>query len=146
MPTPLVELLCGSRSSSRTDLPRLPRDAARFTAVVVLPTPPFWFATAMTRPTSTSPWRLAGALPQAMANRKFHVKQSTACVRFSPLVRTRPLHEAPRLGDDTTASRLFRSPRYPFGPWVLCASTAVARRFRERVAQRFRDLAQRPPC
>jgi hypothetical protein len=25
------------------------KEAARFTAVVVLPTPPFWFATAMTR-------------------------------------------------------------------------------------------------
>jgi hypothetical protein len=25
------------------------KDAARFTAVVVLPTPPFWFAIAMTR-------------------------------------------------------------------------------------------------
>ena len=37
---------CGSRSISSTLRPRMASAAARFTAVVVLPTPPFWFAMA----------------------------------------------------------------------------------------------------
>ena len=43
-PRPLVALACGSRSISRTRLRRSARQAARLTAVVVLPTPPFWLA------------------------------------------------------------------------------------------------------
>src|SRR5437867_1404195 len=85
MPTPLVELLCGSRSSNSTDLPRLPSEAARFTAVVVLPTPPFWFATAMTLPTTLSPGDVAGALAHAQGDRKFHVKQVTRFAQKRPL-------------------------------------------------------------
>src|SRR5512147_654295 len=42
------ELACGSRSMSRTVRPRMARAAARLIAVVVFPTPPFWFAIAMT--------------------------------------------------------------------------------------------------
>src|SRR5690349_19253031 len=42
-----IELLpCGSRSISSVGLPRMARAAARLIAVVVLPTPPFWFAMA----------------------------------------------------------------------------------------------------
>src|SRR5687767_14780871 len=41
----MVALPCGSRSTINTRCPTLPRPAARFTVVVVLPTPPFWFAT-----------------------------------------------------------------------------------------------------
>src|SRR5208283_2426013 len=48
-PQPMVALPCGSRSISSTRLLVAVKDAARLTAVVVLPTPPFWFATAMTR-------------------------------------------------------------------------------------------------
>jgi hypothetical protein len=44
-PSPVVALPCGSRSTTRTLLPSSPRAAARFTTVVVLPTPPFWLAT-----------------------------------------------------------------------------------------------------
>src|SRR4051812_9346950 len=40
-----VEALpCGSRSSTRTDSPCSASPAARLTALVVLPTPPFWLA------------------------------------------------------------------------------------------------------
>jgi len=42
------ELACGSRSTSSVLRPRIARAAARLMAVVVFPTPPFWFATAMT--------------------------------------------------------------------------------------------------
>jgi hypothetical protein len=48
-PQPIVALPCGSQSSSSTLRCVAASDAARLTAVVVLPTPPFWFATAMTR-------------------------------------------------------------------------------------------------
>src|SRR3954464_4154635 len=48
MPLPMVALPCGSRSTNRTRLPAWANAAARFTLVVVLPTPPFWFTTATT--------------------------------------------------------------------------------------------------
>src|SRR5512134_3275472 len=46
-PTPLDAFDCGSRSTSRVGRSAAARLAARLTAVVVLPTPPFWFAMAM---------------------------------------------------------------------------------------------------
>src|SRR5215469_13960275 len=49
MPRPLVLLDCGSRSLTRTWAPRSASAAPRFMTVVVFPTPPFWFATAMIR-------------------------------------------------------------------------------------------------
>src|SRR5690554_1753702 len=49
-PKPVEALPCGSRSTTRTDLAAWAASAvARLTAVVVLPTPPFWLATAMIR-------------------------------------------------------------------------------------------------
>ena len=48
---PLVAFPCGSPSTSRTRCSAAARLAARFTAVVVLPTPPFWLAIANMRPT-----------------------------------------------------------------------------------------------
>ena len=47
MPLPVVALPCGSRSMTSTRLFRAASEAARLTVVVVLPTPPFWLATAM---------------------------------------------------------------------------------------------------
>src|SRR5213596_1713263 len=49
MPTPLVELPWGSASMSSVLRSAVASEAARFTAVVVLPTPPFWLAIAITR-------------------------------------------------------------------------------------------------
>src|SRR5579862_7039425 len=46
-PTPLVRLPCGSMSTRRTRRSAKANEAARLIAVVVLPTPPFWLATAM---------------------------------------------------------------------------------------------------
>src|SRR5262252_7048847 len=40
---------CGSRSTTSTWVPCSARHAARLTAVVVLPTPPFWLAMVITR-------------------------------------------------------------------------------------------------
>src|SRR5215471_4751516 len=48
MPTPLEALACGSRSTKSVGRSAAARLAARFTAVVVFPTPPFWLAIAMT--------------------------------------------------------------------------------------------------
>ena len=47
-PKPLVAFACGSRSITSTVLRIRANAAAKFTTVVVLPTPPFWFATAIT--------------------------------------------------------------------------------------------------
>src|SRR5207245_9099074 len=49
MPTPLVELACGSASTNRVFRSAVASEAARLTAVVVFPTPPFWLAIAITR-------------------------------------------------------------------------------------------------
>ena len=44
----------GSRSTIRTFLPRIPREAAMLTQEVVFPTPPFWLAKDMIFPIYTS--------------------------------------------------------------------------------------------
>jgi hypothetical protein len=44
----------GSQSTKRTFFSITAKEAAKFMAVVVLPTPPFWFATAITRAMSHS--------------------------------------------------------------------------------------------
>ena len=48
IPTPAVRLACGSMSMSRTRKPSSASAPARLMAVVVLPTPPFWLAIAIT--------------------------------------------------------------------------------------------------
>ena len=55
MPSPLVALPCGSMSARRTLYPLSPTAAARLTAEVVLPTPPFWLTIAITFPNPKSP-------------------------------------------------------------------------------------------
>src|SRR4030067_78006 len=47
-PAPDVAFAWGSRSTRRVVFSITAREAARLTAVVVFPTPPFWLATAMT--------------------------------------------------------------------------------------------------
>src|ERR1700730_7674570 len=49
-PRPLVAFDCGSQSTNSVFTSAAAKDAARLMAVVVLPTPPFWLATAITRP------------------------------------------------------------------------------------------------
>ena len=46
-PRPLEALACGSASMTRTFFSRVASEAARLIVVVVLPTPPFWFAITM---------------------------------------------------------------------------------------------------
>ena len=48
-PSAVDALPCGSRSTTSTRCPSWASAAATFTVVVVLPTPPFWLATTMTR-------------------------------------------------------------------------------------------------
>src|SRR6202163_3474834 len=48
-PTPVVVFPCGSMSTTSTRRPSNASDAPRFTAVVDLPTPPFWLTIAITR-------------------------------------------------------------------------------------------------
>ena len=68
-PMPDVLLPCGSKSTSSVFFPSLANAAVRFTLVVVLPTPPFWLATAITLPISLPPLGLSksgagGAAPR----------------------------------------------------------------------------------
>src|SRR3954471_738888 len=49
MPRPVEALPCGSRSTISTRSPTAASAVPRLMAVVVLPTPPFWLATARTR-------------------------------------------------------------------------------------------------
>src|SRR5690348_10341454 len=49
MPSPVDALPCGSRSTISTSSPIAASAVPRLIAVVVLPTPPFWLATARTR-------------------------------------------------------------------------------------------------
>src|SRR5579871_3756042 len=49
MPRPVEALPCGSRSMINTCSPMAASAVPRLMAVVVLPTPPFWLATASTR-------------------------------------------------------------------------------------------------
>src|SRR3989441_9954253 len=50
IPRPTVRFACGSRSRQRTSCPNDASAPPRLMAHVVLPTPPFWFAIAMTLP------------------------------------------------------------------------------------------------
>src|SRR5713226_7782825 len=50
IPTPLVACACGSLSTSKMCRPERASAAETLTAVVDFPTPPFWFAMAITRP------------------------------------------------------------------------------------------------
>src|SRR6202035_2046712 len=49
MPSPVEALPCGSRSTISTRSPIAANAVPRFIAVVVLPTPPFWLASAKMR-------------------------------------------------------------------------------------------------
>src|SRR6266576_6654526 len=68
-----VALAWESQSKRRVGCSAVARQAARFTAVVVLPTPPFWFATAMIR-AKYSPESENLAKP-SQGCKMFHVEQ-----------------------------------------------------------------------
>src|SRR5512145_977770 len=55
-PTPDEAFACGSRSTSSVFFSITEREAARLTAVVVFPTPPFWFATVRIRANACPPF------------------------------------------------------------------------------------------
>src|SRR6185437_2010657 len=54
MPRPVLALPCGSKSISRTRFFTAASAVARLTAVVVLPTPPFWLTMARMRGSAAS--------------------------------------------------------------------------------------------
>src|SRR6267378_3686156 len=87
---PLVAFPCGSRSTSSTRRSETASDAARLTAVVVFPTPPFWFAIARTSAISpshhtASRWPKYHAIP-APRKDAFHVEH--AAPEESPALRS----------------------------------------------------------
>ena len=54
IPNPVEAFPCGSKSITNTLRPTSARQAPRLTAVVLFPTPPFWFAMAITRAPSVT--------------------------------------------------------------------------------------------
>src|SRR6266446_1774557 len=80
-PIPLVAFPWGSRSTTRERCSCAAREAARLTAVVVLPTPPFWFTTARTNAMRPPlPHRGEARVPRGShidqgANRTFHLNR-----------------------------------------------------------------------
>ena len=58
-PSPLVVFPCGSISIASTFFPFSARQAERLIAVVDLPTPPYWFATAITLPKIHPPFGIS---------------------------------------------------------------------------------------
>src|SRR3970282_1077003 len=100
MPTPLPAFAWGSRSMRRVFFSATARPADKLTAVVVFPTPPFWFAVAALPPTGTPvtretfPAAVRRAHPgprsgrriigEADAIRTFHVKRPDSAARRPP--------------------------------------------------------------
>src|SRR6056297_215854 len=82
MPNAVEALPCGSRSTISTRRPARARAAATFTAVVVLPTPPFWLAMVSTRvtgdPPSANQGPMDGPVPWPTARSMFPVKHPPA--------------------------------------------------------------------
>src|SRR5215212_7900456 len=91
-PMPLVALAWGSPSTRRVRCSAVARLAARLTAVVVFPTPPFWLAMAMTRPTcGFGSGREAGEyIRRSEPGPMFHVKRPASVfhVEQGPLLFT----------------------------------------------------------
>src|SRR5439155_12698508 len=65
-PNELVAFACGSRSISKMRWPSSASAAPRLTAVVVFPTPPFWFASATILMTPRSPDDVAGRVKRKL--------------------------------------------------------------------------------
>src|SRR3954471_6109469 len=81
MPSAVLALACGSRSMSRTRRPCKASAAAMFTALVVLPTPPFWLATVSTRVPSGRghrSWRTLRTCTACAASRAMGVSNSVS--------------------------------------------------------------------
>ena len=79
-PTPVEALPCGSRSAMSVRYPRSARAAPRFTAVVVLPTPPFWLASAITRGSGRARPPTGAAAASAAGRRWGRRPEAAACI------------------------------------------------------------------
>src|SRR5512137_1307562 len=114
-PQPIVVLPCGSQSMSSTFRCVAASDAARLTAVVVLPTPPFWFATAMTRfmeRLRIQQPAVSDAYPGPLPQQREVEQESDFFVRVRELDEVAFLFEARHVqrvnGHDLPAAELFR--------------------------------------
>src|SRR6185369_13303580 len=105
MPAPVVALPCGSRSTRSTRRFIATRLAARLTAVVVLPTPPFWFAIAMIRGIMNappgSPLTRRRAPPRGGGERLGAARRRSSRPHHDQVARSvEPRHVEPALGDN----------------------------------------------
>ena len=123
-PMAAVVLAWESQSTRRVGCSAAARQAAKFTAVVVFPTPPFWFATAIIRAKRTPESENLAKL--ASGCKLFHVEQSLTteyCVprdwflNFHPLgfQRGQSFQAVPRETGFSLTRRLTRIPRGTLG-------------------------------
>ena len=126
----------GSRSTTRTRRPDSASAAPRFTAVVVLPTPPFWLAMAMIRGSSSG---------RALDPVGSGVRPDPPAARARRCVGCRPASEPParrgsdhRFGLRLAARRRIRAPaRVPAAP-ARVAGSAPRLGVRVRLGRRLR--------
>src|SRR5207248_1791266 len=116
-PRPLVALPCGSRSTSRTLRSCAASEAARLTAVVVLPTPPFWFAIASSSPIGSPTLPRAAVVATVM--REYH----GGSTRRKP-----PCLPMDRASDDRSPARVFHVERGAVPPPCSAADASAAAR------------------
>ena len=93
-PMAAVELAWESQSMRRVGCSEAARQAARFTAVVVFPTPPFWFATAIIRANKSSSKRNLAKWGEGC--KLFHVEQWGDSGKFGETWRKSPSEDVPR--------------------------------------------------
>ena len=110
-PTPLVRLPCGSMSTISTFRSARATDAAKLIAVVVFPTPPFWFVTA-----------------KIFFTRGFGRKPEIRSLNIIPLgrlmnARATPQKSTPIVGAASNRRHPWSSapPRFRKGPWSVRA-------------------------
>src|SRR5688500_19750306 len=98
MPRPVDALPWGSRSTTSVRYPSSARQAPRFTDVVVLPTPPFWLATASTRGRADASAVMGGGASTAVGSDMWLplARRRGACYRCGPHHAGIPRGDVPR--------------------------------------------------
>ena len=120
-PRPSVALACGSTSASNVLQPASAMQAATLTAVVVLPTPPFWLTIAKTVPTVDRGYR-----PERSSTGSSGVSAGAVSAPSRPGAGIRPAwaRSCARPPDAAPAPRGTARPRAP--PRPPCPSSAAA--------------------
>ena len=157
MPRPVVALACGSRSTTRVAIPRAVAAPARPRAMVVLPTPPFWFTTATTGTSATlSGARLARNGPSPVRRPQRHAPRPQGLVALQEIGatsstvpdRARLRHRSDDRGaarsDDAEVAIMTRGPLEGYGVLVTGGGTGIGGRAPRARGRRCRGDDLRP--